>query len=74
MGYREVYAGWQANPEAFWMDAASKIDWVNPPSKALNDSRAPLYEWFTDAQRQHLLERGGPACAGRARRSVGDHP
>ena len=49
MVYREIYAGWQANPEAFWMEAASKIDWVTPPSKALDASRAPLYEWFTDA-------------------------
>lgn len=49
MVYREIYAGWQADPEAFWMQAASKIDWVKPPSKALDASRAPLYEWFTDA-------------------------
>ena len=49
MVYREIYAGWQANPEAFWMEAASKIDWVTPPTKALDESRAPLYEWFTDA-------------------------
>ena len=50
MVYREIYAGWQADPEAFWMQAASKIDWVKPPSKALDASRAPLYEWFADAQ------------------------
>lgn len=28
MGYREVYAGWKADPEAFWMNAAQDIDWV----------------------------------------------
>ncbi|MDP1577494.1 MAG: acetyl-coenzyme A synthetase N-terminal domain-containing protein, partial [Cypionkella sp.] len=49
MVYREIYAGWQANPEAFWLEAAAAIDWVKPPSKALDASRAPLYEWFTDA-------------------------
>ncbi len=48
MGYRDVYDGWKADPEAFWMQAATGIDWVTPPSRALNDSRAPLYEWFTD--------------------------
>ena len=48
MVYREIYAGWQADPEAFWMEAASKIDWVKPPSKALDAARAPLYAWFTD--------------------------
>ena len=50
MGYREVYAGWKADPEGFWMEAAQGIDWVSPPSRALDDSRAPLYEWFTDAK------------------------
>ncbi len=48
MGYREVYAGWQADPEAFWMQAAQGIDWITPPSRALHDARAPFYEWFTD--------------------------
>ncbi len=50
MAYREIYAGWQADPEAFWLEAARQIDWTTEPSKALNDARAPLYEWFTDAQ------------------------
>ncbi|WP_103332605.1 propionyl-CoA synthetase [Pseudotabrizicola formosa] len=48
MGYSDIYAKWQADPEGFWMDAAGAIDWVRKPSRALNDSRAPLYEWFTD--------------------------
>ena len=49
MGYRDIYDGWKADPEAFWLQAAHAIDWVKPPSKALNDARAPLYEWFTDS-------------------------
>ncbi|TGD44274.1 propionyl-CoA synthetase [Pseudotabrizicola sediminis] len=48
MGYSEIYAKWQADPEGFWMEAAGAIDWARKPSHALNDSRAPLYEWFTD--------------------------
>ena len=44
MGYREVYAGWKADPEGFWMQAAESIDWVTPPTRALNATRAPLYE------------------------------
>lgn len=48
MGYREVYASWQADPERFWMEAAEAIDWVRKPSKALFDERAPIYEWFSD--------------------------
>ena len=50
MGYTEVYQGWKDDPEGFWMDAAQSIDWVKPPSKALFDENAPLYEWFVDAQ------------------------
>ncbi|KGJ21264.1 propionyl-CoA synthetase [Paracoccus sanguinis] len=48
MTYQDVYAAWQNDPEAFWMQAASGIDWIRPPSKALFDDRAPLYEWFSD--------------------------
>ncbi|ROU03579.1 propionate-CoA ligase PrpE [Histidinibacterium lentulum] len=48
MGYSDVYAAWQADPDAFWMDAAKAIDWVRPPSKALFDEKAPLYEWYSD--------------------------
>ncbi|MGQ0611023.1 MAG: propionyl-CoA synthetase [Paracoccaceae bacterium] len=50
MAYRDVYAGWKSDPEAFWMQAAGQIDWHVKPSRALNDTRAPLYEWFTDGQ------------------------
>jgi propionyl-CoA synthetase len=48
MSYTEIYQAWKADPEAFWMEAASAIDWDRPPSRALDDSRAPIYEWFTD--------------------------
>lgn len=48
MSYTETYEAWKADPEAFWMEAASAIDWDRPPSRALDASRAPLYEWFTD--------------------------
>ncbi|MDG1868352.1 MAG: propionyl-CoA synthetase [Yoonia sp.] len=50
MTYKDVYNSWRSNPEAFWMDQANAIDWVNPPSRALNDDNAPLYEWYSDAQ------------------------
>jgi propionyl-CoA synthetase len=50
MGYRDVYEGWKADPEGFWMEAANGIDWVKPPSKALFTENAPIYEWFKDAE------------------------
>ena len=50
MSYAETYARWKADPEGFWLEAARAIDWDTPPIRALNADRAPLYEWFTDAQ------------------------
>lgn len=50
MAYQDVYQGWQSDPEGFWMQAAEAIDWVQKPSKALFDDKAPLYEWFRDGQ------------------------
>ena len=47
--YREVYAEWERDPEAFWMNAAEEVDWYSKPTKALDDSKAPLYRWFSDA-------------------------
>lgn len=48
-GYREVYARWQADPEAYWLDIASGIDWITPPQKAF-DPQAGIYgRWFPDA-------------------------
>jgi propionyl-CoA synthetase len=50
MAYKDVYEGWKKDPEGFWMQAAQAIDWVKAPSKALFAARAPLYEWFSDAE------------------------
>jgi len=50
MTYAEVYERWRRDPEGFWLEVAGGIDWVTPPTRALNAARAPLYEWFTDAR------------------------
>jgi len=50
MGYKQVYKSWQDDPEAFWLEQAKAIDWDKAPTKALDDSNAPLYRWFTDTQ------------------------
>ncbi len=45
MGYREVYEGWQADPEAFWMEAARAVDWDRAPARAqTGPDDAP--DWF----------------------------
>ena len=49
MGYKDIYAAWENDPETFWMDAAKAISWDKAPTKALSDENAPLYEWFADS-------------------------
>lgn len=48
--YREVYERSINDPEGFWLEAASGIDWVSPPNKALDDSNPPFYKWFPGAE------------------------
>ncbi|WP_197318698.1 propionyl-CoA synthetase [Saccharomonospora sp. NB11] len=48
--YREQYRRSLDDPTSFWLDAARAVDWVRPPSVALDDTNAPLYRWFPDGQ------------------------
>lgn len=50
MSYKEIYNRSLSDPEGYWMEAAGAIDWITPPSKALFADKAPLYEWFSDAE------------------------
>jgi len=50
MGYKEVYAAAQADPDGFWLEQAKAIDWVKAPEKALYADNAPLYEWFKETE------------------------
>jgi propionyl-CoA synthetase len=46
--YAKIYEAWQTDPEGFWMAAAEQVHWDRPPTKALFDENAPMYEWFSD--------------------------
>ncbi len=48
MGYREVYEGWKADPEGFWMQAAEAVDWIEKPSRAFFPERGVYGEWYAD--------------------------
>ena len=50
MRYAQLHQKSITDPNGFWMEQAQAIDWVKPPSKALFDDNAPLYEWFSDGQ------------------------
>ena len=46
--YASVYQESKLDPEGFWLRAAEAIDWTRAPSRALDDSNAPFYTWFSD--------------------------
>ncbi|MDG1859285.1 MAG: AMP-binding protein, partial [Emcibacteraceae bacterium] len=47
--YQDIYKSWQNNPEQFWAEAAEEISWDKPWNQVLNESNAPLYQWFEGA-------------------------
>ncbi|MDP1876668.1 MAG: AMP-binding protein, partial [Actinomycetota bacterium] len=46
--YQDAYRQSLADPDAFWLREAGRIDWVQAPTQALDDRDAPLYRWFPD--------------------------
>jgi acetyl-CoA synthetase len=46
-----VYEEAAADPEAWWLRQARELlDWVEPPSQALDESNPPFFEWFADGR------------------------
>jgi propionyl-CoA synthetase len=45
--FDDVYRRSLEDPEGFWAEAAAQIDWVQPWETVLDQTRAPLYRWFT---------------------------
>ena len=39
-----------ADPDGWWGDAASAIDWITPPEIVLDDANPPFYRWFPGAR------------------------
>ncbi len=50
MSYREIYTRSMEDPEGFWAEAAAGIDWYKPWDRVLDDSRKPIYRWFTGGE------------------------
>ncbi len=44
--YEELYNWTIANPEQFWGEMASELEWFQPWDKVLDDSKAPFFKWF----------------------------
>jgi len=45
--FDDVYRRSLEQPEEYWAEAAEAIDWVEPWKHVLDDSRAPMYRWFS---------------------------
>jgi propionyl-CoA synthetase len=48
--YREAYEASTKDPNAFWLAAADSVDWIKKPTKALDDSTAPVFRWYPDTE------------------------
>ena len=48
--YRQAYRRSMDDPEGFWRDAATGIDWVQAPERILDAGAAPLFRWYPDAR------------------------
>lgn len=46
--YREVWDRSQANPTEFWLEAAKAVDWVVPPTEAIEERSLTEWRWFPD--------------------------
>ena len=46
----EVYARAAADPEAWWREQASALEWAVEPKEGLDDSAPPHYTWFADGR------------------------
>ena len=48
--YSDEYQRSMADPEGFWLDAASAVHWFKKPTQALDDTNPPFYRWYPGAQ------------------------
>ena len=61
--YDEVYDRSMADPEGFWGEAATAIDWDTPPATVLDDSQPALLPLVPRRPAQRLLQRRSTATS-----------
>jgi propionyl-CoA synthetase len=49
-GYEAAYRRSLTDPEGFWGEAAKALHWTRKWSRVLDDSKKPLYRWFTGGE------------------------
>lgn len=48
--YHDVYEGWRKDPEGFWKNAATKIDWFREPEKVFDKDQGVYGRWFSGGE------------------------
>ena len=48
--YQDTFRASIDDPERFWAEAATAIDWHRVPTRILDDSNPPFYRWFPDGE------------------------
>jgi propionyl-CoA synthetase len=49
-GYRDTFRTSIDDPERFWAEQATAIDWYRPPTQVLDSANPPFYRWFPDGE------------------------
>ena len=69
--YPAAYASWQADPEAWWAEAAEGIDWTRRWDRVFDPGRGAAGQWFAggmlNVRRTASPARGTPGAASRPR-------
>ncbi|MGD8349550.1 MAG: propionyl-CoA synthetase [Gammaproteobacteria bacterium] len=50
MSYKQEYQASIDDPESFWADKASDLDWYKPASKVLTTDEHGIHRWFADGE------------------------
>ena len=76
-GLDRALAEWRADPEGFWLKAATAVDWDVAPTAALDSAHPPFHRWFPGAELNvchNALDRHVDAGRGDARALIFDSP
>src|SRR5215213_2231312 len=48
--YDDFYRSSLDDPETFWLEAAKRLHWSTPPTKAFQQLEPPNFAWFADGR------------------------
>ena len=48
MNYQQEYAAAKDDPQAFWREKASALEWFSPPQEIVSLDEHGIHHWFAD--------------------------